>query len=215
MPHRRYEDDDDDDTPRRRRGNGASKAPLFVGVGVAVTVVIVAVIVTVVVRRGGRGLQNEEVTEDGVRVVTDRGIGSDTVKQYLPPADGRPYGMRHDREGVRPDRKALTEGWGLMLGKWERKDEQGKVHVAEFRADHTATVTIRFADGLKTSEYELSCITDMSEFRPLPKTVRRKYDVTLRFPDQRDKVVHVQCDILADGTLATGSNETKPYTRVR
>jgi len=220
MPRRRSDDDydDDDNTPRRRRrrDEGRSKAPLYVGVGVAVAAVLVAIIVVGVIRRGGRGIEREEVTEDGVRIVTQRNLdGSDTAKQYLPPADGRPYGMRQDQAGLRVDRTALTEGWAMMQGRWERKDEDGQRHVAEFRPDYTATVTLRLAEGLKTAEYTLRSVTDDTGLVPSIKTYKRKYTVELRPAGVKDETFSFMCGIRPDGSLWAGHNGLNEYHRVR
>ncbi|HYH66848.1 MAG TPA: hypothetical protein VD866_19295 [Urbifossiella sp.] len=217
MPRRRSDDEDFDDTPRRRRRAAPkSKVPLYVGLGVAVAAVLVAVIVIVVVSRGGRGLEREEVTEDGVRIVTQRSPdGSVTAKQYLPPADGRPYGMRHDQVGLRVDRTALTEGWALMQGRWERKDEDGQRHVAEFRPDHTATVTLRFAEGLKTAEYTLRSVTDDTGLVPSIKTYKRHYTVDLRPAGKKDETISFMCGIRPDGSLWAGHSGLDEYKRVR
>lgn len=215
MPRRRYEDDEDDDTPRRRGGSG-SKAPLFVGIGVAVTAVIVAVIVTVVIRRGGRAPEDEVVIEDGVRVVTERGReGIAGSKRYLPPADGRPYGMRTTKDDSKPDRTVLTEGWGMMVGRWERTDEFGRPFIADFRPDYTATVTVQFAEGIKTGEYALSCIDDKTAYRSSDMRFKRRYLVDLRIAGEQKKFVHFHCDIHTDGSLWMGPSSTFQYKRVR
>lgn len=210
--------DDDDDSPRRskRRPPKPDRTWLIVGASLAGVVVVV---VAVLLIANARSKQNvKEVTnEEGATVVTVKSPDGDaTVSQIVGPADGRPYGIRFDENSIRPDTTVLPEAWKLLRGRWERTGPKGEQYVAEFRDDHSATVSIVYAEGLRTMEYKLKCVTDHTQFRDSGPDARRAYSLDLRHTDQSDLVTRFDCVILKDGTLATGDRGHRtPYRRVR